>query len=79
MHFDYPALKGFDYEGGSVMSPEFVALLLARSAYAATFIAEIVRAGPGGGDGSRLAGIPCGRLRIRELRILDFLFQHVQV
>ena len=45
MHFDYPALKGFNFKGGSVMSPEFFALLLALSAYTATFIGEIVRAG----------------------------------
>jgi general L-amino acid transport system permease protein len=42
---DYPALKGFNFKGGMVMIPEFVALLLALSAYTAAFIAEIVRAG----------------------------------
>jgi general L-amino acid transport system permease protein len=45
LHFDYPALKGFNFEGGSVMSPEFFALWLALSTYTATFIGEIVRAG----------------------------------
>jgi general L-amino acid transport system permease protein len=43
--FEYPVLKGFNFKGGLVMIPEFVALLLALSAYTATFIAEIVRAG----------------------------------
>jgi general L-amino acid transport system permease protein len=42
---DYPALAGFNFKGGMVMIPEFVALLLALSAYTAAFIAEIVRAG----------------------------------
>jgi len=45
LHFEYPALKGFNFKGGSVMSPEFFALLLALSAYTAAFIGEIVRAG----------------------------------
>jgi general L-amino acid transport system permease protein len=45
LHWEYPALKGFNFKGGMVMIPEFVALLLALSAYTASFIAEIVRAG----------------------------------
>ena len=45
MHFDYPALTGFNFTGGSVMSPEFFALWLALSTYTAAFIGEIVRAG----------------------------------
>ena len=40
-----PALKGFNFTGGSVLSPEFVALVIALSSYTAAFIAEIVRAG----------------------------------
>jgi len=45
LSFEYPVLRGFNFTGGLVMIPEFVALLLALSAYTATFIAEIVRAG----------------------------------
>jgi general L-amino acid transport system permease protein len=45
LHFDYPALTGFNFNGGAVMSPEFFALWLALSTYTATFIGEIVRAG----------------------------------
>ena len=45
LSFEYPALRGFNFTGGLVMIPEFVALLLALSAYTAAFIAEIVRAG----------------------------------
>ncbi len=45
LSLDYPALAGFNFKGGMVMIPEFVALLLALSAYTAAFIAEIVRAG----------------------------------
>lgn len=42
---DYPALKGFNFQGGSVVIPELIALTLALSTYTAAFIAEIVRAG----------------------------------
>ncbi len=45
LSFDVPALKGFNFKGGRVLSPEFVALLLALSTYTAAFIAEIVRSG----------------------------------
>jgi general L-amino acid transport system permease protein len=43
--FEIPALKGFNFSGGSRIIPEFVALTLALSTYTAAFIAEIVRAG----------------------------------
>jgi len=43
--WDYPALKGFNFKGGLVLRPEFVALWIALSLYTAAFIAEIVRAG----------------------------------
>jgi general L-amino acid transport system permease protein len=43
--WEYPALKGFNFKGGLVLRPEFVALWLALSLYTAAFIAEIVRAG----------------------------------
>jgi general L-amino acid transport system permease protein len=43
--FDYPELKGFNFAGGLVIIPEFIALFLALSIYTSAFIAEIVRAG----------------------------------
>ncbi|MGZ5141684.1 MAG: amino acid ABC transporter permease [Burkholderiales bacterium] len=42
---NWPELRGFNFAGGSVLSPEYVALLLALTTYTAAFIAEIVRAG----------------------------------
>ena len=42
---EIPVLRGFDYQGGKVLSPEFMALLLGLSTYTAAFIAEVVRAG----------------------------------
>ena len=45
LSWEIPELKGFNYQGGLRMIPEFVALVLALSTYTASFIAEIVRAG----------------------------------
>jgi general L-amino acid transport system permease protein len=45
LSLDIPHLKGFNFSGGSVMSPEFAALLIGLVIYTGTFIAEIVRAG----------------------------------
>ena len=45
LSWDYPLLQGFNFKGGLVLRPEFVALWLALSLYTAAFIAEIVRAG----------------------------------
>ncbi|MFT6987231.1 MAG: general L-amino acid transport system permease protein [Psychromonas sp.] len=41
----YPVLKGFNFAGGLTILPEFLALVFALSIYAATYIAEAVRAG----------------------------------
>jgi general L-amino acid transport system permease protein len=69
--FDMPALKGFNFEGGSVMSPEFVALLLALSTYTAAFIAEIVRAGiQGVSHGQTEASMALGLRRSTTLRLV---------
>ena len=43
--WDIPELKGFNFKGGMVIRPEFIALWLALSCYTAAFIGEIVRAG----------------------------------
>ncbi len=40
-----PALKGFNFIGGTNISPEFTALLLGLIFYTAAFVAEVVRAG----------------------------------
>jgi len=45
MYFDYPSLKGFNFKGGRVFSPEFLALAFALSVYTATYIAEAIRSG----------------------------------
>lgn len=43
--FELPELGAFNFRGGMVLIPEFVALLAALALYTAAFIAEIVRAG----------------------------------
>jgi general L-amino acid transport system permease protein len=43
--WDIPKLMGFNYRGGFVLVPEFVALFAALTTYTAAFIAEIVRGG----------------------------------
>ena len=45
MSFDYPALKGFNFQGGMVIRPEFIAMFLALTIYTAAFISETVRSG----------------------------------
>jgi len=44
-HFDYPALKGFNFRGGITVIPELMSLAVALSIYTGAFIAEAVRAG----------------------------------
>ena len=65
-----PVLRGFNYRGGFVVIPEFVALLAALVTYTAGFIAEIVRGGiqsvphgqieAVGGAGPDARARPCG-------------------
>ncbi len=64
--WDIPALKGFNFRGGFVIRPEFLALWLALSLYTSAFIAEIVRAGieavsKGQWEASSALGVSRGR------------------
>jgi general L-amino acid transport system permease protein len=45
LSFDVPQLRGFNFQGGMPLYPEFVALLVGLTLYTAAFIAEIVRSG----------------------------------
>ncbi|HVY43421.1 MAG TPA: amino acid ABC transporter permease [Hyphomicrobiaceae bacterium] len=65
--FEYPALKGFNFQGGIVVQPEFMALLLGLSIYTASFIGEIVRAGilgvsKGQKEAARAIGLTNGQM-----------------
>jgi general L-amino acid transport system permease protein len=44
-HMSWPELKGFNFQGGTVIQPEFTALLVGLVIYTSAFIAEIVRSG----------------------------------
>lgn len=67
--WDVPALKGFNYKGGMVVRPEFIALWLALSFYTAAFIGEIVRAGISAVDyGQTEASSALGLTRGQTLR-----------
>jgi len=45
VRLEVPELKGFNFRGGMTVLPELIALLLALTLYAATFIGEFVRSG----------------------------------
>jgi general L-amino acid transport system permease protein len=45
LKMNVPTLRGFNFQGGITLSPEFAALLLGLVLYTAAFVAEIVRAG----------------------------------
>ncbi len=53
MTFEYPQLRGFNFNGGLVILPELMALLIGLTIYTASFIAETVRSG--------LMGVPKGQ------------------
>jgi general L-amino acid transport system permease protein len=42
---DLPVLRGFNFQGGATVTPEYAALLIGLVVYTATYIAEIVRSG----------------------------------
>jgi general L-amino acid transport system permease protein len=44
-HMSWPELKGFNFDGGTVIQPEFTALLAGLVLYTSAFVAEIVRSG----------------------------------
>jgi general L-amino acid transport system permease protein len=44
-HMSWPELKGFNFSGGTVIQPEFTALLFGLVVYTSAFVAEIVRSG----------------------------------
>lgn len=56
--FSWPALAGFDFEGGFTVLPELIALVVALSTYTASYIAEIVRAG--------IQGVPKGQIEASQ-------------
>jgi general L-amino acid transport system permease protein len=69
--FDWPELRGFNFTGGSNVTPEFTALLIGLIMYTAGFIAEIVRAGIlAVSHGQTEAALAVGLTRGRVLRLV---------
>jgi general L-amino acid transport system permease protein len=63
--------RGFNFQGGMVLQPEFVALLLGLSIYTASFIAEIVRSGiQGVSKGQKEAALAIGLSKGQSLRLV---------
>jgi general L-amino acid transport system permease protein len=64
---EWPELRGFNFQGGLTMSPEFVALLIGLTVYTSAFVAEIVRGGiqsvaKGQWEAARALGLAPGRI-----------------
>jgi general L-amino acid transport system permease protein len=67
LSFEYPVLRGFNFQGGMVVQPEFLALLIGLTIYTGAFIGEIVRAGiqgvpKGQWEAARAIGLSPGQL-----------------
>lgn len=71
LSFSWPALAGFDFEGGLTVLPELIALVVALATYTASYIAEIVRAGiQGVSKGQTEASHALGLTRGQALRLV---------
>ncbi|MEZ5818138.1 MAG: amino acid ABC transporter permease [Hyphomicrobiaceae bacterium] len=69
--FEYPELKGFNFSGGIVVLPEFIALLAGLVFYTGAFIAEIVRSGiQGVSSGQKEAARALGLTNTQMLKLV---------
>ncbi|MGD9802737.1 MAG: amino acid ABC transporter permease [Hyphomicrobiaceae bacterium] len=69
--FEFPELRGFNYSGGFVVLPEFIALLAGLVFYTGAFIAEIVRSGiQGVSTGQKEAARALGLTNNQTLRLV---------
>ena len=68
---DIPELRGFNFDGGLSVSPEFTALLVGLVFYTGTYIAEIVRGGIlAVSHGQTEAGLALGLRRGQVMRLI---------
>jgi general L-amino acid transport system permease protein len=71
LKMDGPELVGFNFQGGLMVSPEFIALLMGLILYTAAFVAEVVRAGiQSVSKGQREAAMSIG---LRPTRVLNLV------
>ncbi|NOT41083.1 MAG: amino acid ABC transporter permease [Alphaproteobacteria bacterium] len=69
--FSWPALSGLNFDGGTVVLPELMALIVALATYTASYIGEIVRAGiQGVSRGQMEASQAMGLSRGQTLRLV---------
>jgi len=57
-HWSVPVQEGFAFEGGLVLTPEYLAVLLGLVFYTSAFVAEVVRAG--------IAAVPRGQIEAAQ-------------
>jgi general L-amino acid transport system permease protein len=70
-HLEYPALKGFNFKGGTGLSIEFFSLAFALSIYTATYIAEAIRSGIDSVDkGQKEAAAAIGLKQSQVMRLV---------
>ncbi len=70
-HWEFPELRGFNYQGGWSLSPEYTAMLLALVAYTSAFIAEIFRSGVQSVDRGQIeASRALGHTNIQTMRFV---------
>lgn len=68
---DMPHLRGFNFQGGITVSPEFAALSMGLIVYTSAFVAEVVRSGiQSVGKGQWEAAEALGLSRARTLRLV---------
>lgn len=71
MTFSWPQLSGLNFDGGTVVLPELMALIVALATYTASYIGEIVRAGiQGVAKGQTEAAQALGLSRSRTLSLV---------
>jgi general L-amino acid transport system permease protein len=69
--WEMPELHGFNFVGGSVLTPEFASLLAGLSVYTSAYIAEIVRSGIlAVSHGQTEAASALGLTRVSSLRLV---------
>lgn len=71
LQWQAPQLRGFNFQGGATLSPEFAALLIGLVLYTTAFIAEVVRSGIQAiGKGQWEAGRALGLAQPQVLRFI---------
>lgn len=71
IQWSVPELKGFNFRGGSLFTPEMSALLIGLVLYTSAFVAEIVRSGiQSVGRGQWEAGESLGLSKMRTLQLV---------